>query len=130
MIKFIEIQEEFEDDLDYEMLEEAPQQEGQQVDPMMIKTKGAEFFCRVKQASNAAHMAHLVTSSYATHMALKDFYEDLIPLADTFAESIMGRLGKFEAFPPCSEKSLDGLQIVGNLTKWIEGTRQIFIKIF
>lgn len=41
-----------------------------------------------------AHREHLRTDSYAQHVALGSFYEDVIGLADTLAETCMGRTGK------------------------------------
>lgn len=38
-----------------------------------------------------AHKAHLNTDSYAQHVALGDFYDEIIPLADKLAEAWMGR---------------------------------------
>lgn len=87
------------------------------------KSKGAEFIARAFAARNAAHFAHLMTPSYAAHIALNQFYEGIIPLIDTVAESMIGRYGKFESFPNVREPATDGLQIVGNLTKWIDANR-------
>lgn len=39
------------------------------------------------------HMEHLRTSSYAQHKALQDFYEGIIDLADTLAETYQGYEG-------------------------------------
>ena len=38
-------------------------------------------------ARTNAHIAHLQTKSYARHMALNDFYEGVIDIADKFAEA-------------------------------------------
>ena len=40
-----------------------------------------------------AHSAHLNTRSYAKHKALEGFYEEIVGLADTFAEVYQGRYG-------------------------------------
>lgn len=93
-------------------------------DPMSAKEKAAELFARCRSASTAAHFAHLLTSSYSQHMALNDFYINIITVADVFAESFIGRFGKFEFFPNVKETSTDGLQIIGNLTKWIDSNRE------
>jgi hypothetical protein len=110
MITFREIQEEIAEDVQ---------------DPGSPKAKGAELFARCRAASTAAHYAHLMTSSYAAHMALNAFYDGIIPLADAVAESMIGRYGRFEAFPNVKESSTDGLQIIGNLTKWIDANRAL-----
>jgi Family of unknown function (DUF5856) len=89
------------------------------------KAKCAELIARAFAARNAAHFAHLITPSYAQHVALNTFYDELIPLVDAVAESFMGRYGKFEAFPNVREAATDGLTIVGNLTKWIDANREM-----
>lgn len=88
------------------------------------KSKGAELFARCRAAATAAHFSHLLTPSYAAHVALNTFYVDIITLADAFAESYIGRYGKFEAFPNVKESSTDGLVVMGNLTKWIDSNRE------
>lgn len=110
MITFREIKEELVEDVQ---------------DPNLAKAKGAELFARCRAASTAAHFAHLMTPSYAAHIALNAFYDGIIPLADALAESLIGRYGRFEAFPNVKEGSTDGLQIVGNLTKWIDANRAL-----
>ena len=110
MITFREIQEEIEE------LEEQEMGNPQ-------KAKGAELVARCFAARNAMHMFHLMTPSYAAHKAAQAFYEGIIPLIDTIAEGLIGRYGRFEAFPNVKESAMDGLQIVGNLTKWIDANR-------
>lgn len=110
MITFREIQEEIQEDIQ---------------DPNLSKTKAAELFSRCRAASSAAHFAHLMTPSYAQHVALKTFYEDIVGLVDAFAEGYIGKYGKFEVFPNVREASFDGLTVVGNLTKWLDANRAI-----
>ena len=42
---------------------------------------------------NVAHSVHLNTRSYSKHKALGHFYEDVVELADKFAEAYQGRHG-------------------------------------
>ena len=44
-------------------------------------------------ARDVAHSAHLNTRSYAKHVALNEFYDGIIDLADKFAEAYQGRHG-------------------------------------
>lgn len=127
MITFREIQEEIELEQE-EIIEAAPPPDDgqQQIDPMVMKQKASEFVARCFAARNAMHQFHLITQSYAGHKASQKFYEDIIPLADDFAECIAGRIGKFDNFPVVNEKSPDGLTVIGNLTKYIDAIRQIF----
>lgn len=49
-----------------------------------------------------AHVAHLQVSgpgSYARHMALSEFYEGIVGIADSFAESYQGRYGILQVYP-------------------------------
>jgi hypothetical protein len=46
-----------------------------------------------------AHRAHLRTRSYAEHVALQEFYENIIPLADAFAEAYQGRFNELLDIP-------------------------------
>lgn len=43
-----------------------------------------------------AHMAHLATPSYAAHVALNGFYDDILELVDGIAESAQGLHGKLD----------------------------------
>lgn len=50
-------------------------------------------------ARTAAHILHLRTRSYAEHMALKEFYEGVIPLADDLAEAYQGGYELIKDYP-------------------------------
>lgn len=46
-----------------------------------------------------AHKAHLKTGSYAQHMALGGFYDEIVDLADELAEAYQGRYGLMDDIP-------------------------------
>jgi hypothetical protein len=50
-------------------------------------------------ARNIAHKEHLKTKSYAQHMALGSFYDDVIDLADKLAEAYQGDEGIMKDIP-------------------------------
>lgn len=52
-----------------------------------------------------AHMAHLKTSSHAAHKALNKFYDDVVDVADDFAEAAQGKFGKLNI--PVGQVSTD-----------------------
>lgn len=52
-----------------------------------------ELVMRCFHARTEAHVAHLQTSSYAEHKALNEFYDEIVDLADDFAEAAQGRHG-------------------------------------
>lgn len=41
-----------------------------------------------------AHVFHLTTRSFAAHKALQAYYEGIVPLLDTYAETYMGKARK------------------------------------
>ena len=55
--------------------------------------KCAEFIGMLFLARDVVHSVHLNTRSYAKHKALQKFYENIIDLADSFAEAYQGRHG-------------------------------------
>lgn len=55
--------------------------------------KPADFVGTLFLARDVAHSAHLNTRNYAKHVALNAFYDEVITLADSFAEAYQGRYG-------------------------------------
>jgi hypothetical protein len=56
-----------------------------------MKADIQQFIGLLFASRDYAHKAHLNTDSFAQHMALGDFYDEIINLADSLAESWMGR---------------------------------------
>ena len=55
--------------------------------------KAADFVGILFLARDVTHSVHLNTRSYSKHKALQKFYENIIELADNFAEAYQGRYG-------------------------------------
>lgn len=55
--------------------------------------KCAEFVGMFFLARDVTHSVHLNTRSYAKHVALNEFYEAIVELADKFAEAYQGKYG-------------------------------------
>ena len=55
--------------------------------------KPADFVGHLFLARDVAHSVHLNTRSYAKHKALGKFYNEIVDLADSFAEAYQGRHG-------------------------------------
>ena len=53
----------------------------------------ADFVGELFLARDVAHSVHLNTRSFSKHMALNSFYDEVIELADKFAEAYQGRHG-------------------------------------
>jgi hypothetical protein len=59
----------------------------------MSKCTCADFVGTLFLARDVAHSVHLNTRSFAKHSALNTFYDEIIELADGFAEAYQGRHG-------------------------------------
>ena len=55
--------------------------------------KANDFVGMLFLARDVAHSVHLNTRSFSKHMALNTFYDEIIELADGFAEAYQGRHG-------------------------------------
>ena len=47
----------------------------------------ARYISLLMSSRNQAHTFHLVTTSFAMHKALQDYYEGIVPLLDQWAEA-------------------------------------------
>lgn len=65
-------------------------------------------------ARDVTHSVHLNTRSYAKHKALQKFYENIIDLADGFAEAYQGRHGLIGAITLQSSKK------TANVTEFLQ----------
>jgi hypothetical protein len=88
----------------------------------MSATAG-ELIIRCFHARTAAHILHLKTRSYAAHKALNDFYDGIVPLADSFAETYQGCVGLIESYPSRYTAHDDALKMLSELYDWIDAHR-------
>lgn len=88
----------------------------------MTHAVAAELIVRCFEARTCAHLAHLKTKSYAAHVALQEFYEAVVDLADGFAECYQGVFGRITAYPayPCPAGEVTPIK---ELREWIVENR-------
>ena len=60
----------------------------------------AEFLLTLLHSSTNTHLLHWTTKSYAEHVALGKYYDEVIDLTDQLAEAMMG---KFDTTPTVPE---------------------------
>jgi len=73
---------------------------------------------------NVAHSVHLNTRSYSKHKALRHFYEDVVELADKFAEAYQGRHGLIGPIAiPASKKTTNIIEFLQDQVNEIEKGR-------
>ena len=93
----------------------------------MSKDMCGELVTRCFQARTDAHIAHLMTRSYAAHVALNEFYDGIVGLADGFAEMATGRYGIL-TYPQIMPRHKDANyskpeSIPTGLRAWIDSNR-------
>jgi hypothetical protein len=61
------------------------------------------------------HIAHLQTTKYSDHMALNDFYTDIVDLTDRFIESYQGKYELLKGYKITYVEGVDPLKYLQNL---------------
>ena len=77
--------------------------------------KAADFVGTLFLARDVAHSVHLNTRSFAKHSALNEFYENIVGLADKFAEAYQGKYGLIGPISLMSAKKTN------NIVEFLEG---------
>lgn len=84
----------------------------------------SQFVGQLFLGRNVAHSVHLNTRSYSKHKALGHFYEDVIELADKFAEAYQGRHGLIGPIAiPASKKTTNIVEFLQEQVAEIEKCR-------
>ncbi len=78
-------------------------------------SKCNDFIGMLFLARDVTHSAHLNTRSYAKHVALNEFYDGIIDLADKFAEAYQGKYGLIGPISLMSAKKTN------NVVEFLEG---------
>ena len=88
--------------------------------------KPADFVGTLFLARDVAHSVHLSTRSFAKHSALNTFYDEVVELADKFAEAYQGRHGLIGPITMMSAKSAN---IVGFLEESLADIEEMRYKV-
>ncbi len=86
--------------------------------------KACDFVGMLFLARDVTHSVHLNTRSYSKHKALQRFYENIIELADNFAEAYQGRHGLMGPISlQTAKKTTNVIQFLENQLEEIETDR-------
>jgi len=86
--------------------------------------KACDFVGILFLARDVTHSVHLNTRSYSKHKALQRFYENIIELADNFAEAYQGRHGLMGPITlQTAKKTTNVVQFLENQLEEIETDR-------
>jgi hypothetical protein len=78
-----------------------------------------KFILTLMNSRKHAHMLHLMTSSFAEHKALQGYYEAIIPLVDSYAETYMGQDKKLKYVDVSDKHPKNALSYFSDLDKEI-----------
>jgi DNA-binding ferritin-like protein len=84
----------------------------------------ALFLATMLHSATNTHFFHWSTDSYSKHKALAKYYNSIIDLTDTFAESYMGKYGKFTSFPSVYHQPKDPIRYLESLQSFVVEARQ------
>jgi DNA-binding ferritin-like protein len=86
--------------------------------------KAADFVGILFLARDVTHSVHLNTRSYSKHKALQKFYDNIIEVADDFAEAYQGRHGLIGPISLMSAKKTSNvIEFLESQLAEIEGAR-------
>jgi DNA-binding ferritin-like protein len=84
----------------------------------------ALFLATMLHSATNTHFFHWSTDSYAKHKAFAKYYDSIIDLTDAFAESYMGKYGKFTSFPSVYHQPKDPIRYMESLQSFVKEARQ------
>lgn len=84
----------------------------------------AEFLAALLHSGTVTHFMHWTTSSRSDHLALGEYYENIIELTDKLAESYMGRYEKITKFPSEFHSATEPLKYMQGMQSFVEEARK------
>ena len=75
----------------------------------------AELIVSCFHARTNAHLLHLQTKSFSAHKALNEFYDGIVPLADSLAEAYQGAYGIIAIYPVAYKQYSDAIEMLDDL---------------
>jgi len=84
----------------------------------------AEFLATLLHSSTVTHFMHWSTNSDPVHRALADYYEEIIELADEFAESYMGKYEQLKTFPKEFHMGTDPVKYLTSIKDFVAEARE------
>ena len=91
----------------------------------MSHKDAAEFVGVLLHSATATHFLHLQTASYAAHKALGHYYENIVDLADKYAEAYQGHYGiiPLSDYPDGFKVQTNGAKYADGLLTFVKGIR-------
>jgi DNA-binding ferritin-like protein len=84
----------------------------------------AEFIAALLHSSTVTHFMHLSTDSYSAHKALGRYYDEIIELADDFAEAYQGRYSKIKTYPDEFHAGKEPVKYLKSMQSFVDEARK------
>ena len=91
----------------------------------MSHKDAAEFVGVLLHSATATHFLHLQTASFAGHKALGHYYQNIVDLADKYAEAYQGHYGiiPLTDYPDGFKVQKDAAEYANSLLTFVKGIR-------
>lgn len=83
----------------------------------------ALFAATLLHSATNTHFFHWSTDSFSKHMALGEYYDEIVELVDSFVESYMGKYGKITQFPSVYHQPKEPVQYLKSLQQFVKAAR-------
>ena len=83
----------------------------------------ALFAATLLHSATNTHFFHWSTDSFSKHMALNEYYDEIVELTDSFVESYMGKYGKITKFPSVYHQPKEPVQYLKSLQSFVADAR-------
>lgn len=86
--------------------------------------KCALFAATLLHSATNTHFFHWMTDSFSKHMALGEYYEEIVGLVDEFVEAYMGKYEKITQFPSVYHQPKEPVSYINSLIRFVEDARK------
>ena len=83
----------------------------------------AVFLSTLLNSGTNAHFFHWATDSFSKHMALGEYYDEIIDLTDDLAETYFGVYGQIKSFPNTFHEPKEPVKYLESLQQFIKAAR-------
>jgi len=83
----------------------------------------ALFAATLLHSATNTHFFHWSTDSFSKHMALGEYYDEIVDLVDAYVEAYMGCYDKITSFPSVYHQPKDPIVYMQSLQKFIKEAR-------
>jgi len=88
-----------------------------------------EYFGTIQQSTVEGWKKHLKTDKYSDHMALDEFYKDIVELVDTLIENYQGVEGKVENLKNLMDgEEMGTIEYLEELREFVKDGQKEFLK--